>query len=103
MMNWEDWSEDRAYEIIIDDLQACLIEYSDRLADYLLEDFNGSNWQSFAASNSGRNVHSMLLLLSEWYLEDNKQKLLEEYDELLEDSKNDDNDEAYDHQKQEIF
>jgi hypothetical protein len=80
MLNLEDFIEDKAFEIVIDNLPSVLIEYADEIADDILETFltTKRDWEALRVTNQS-SVHVLLCQLAEWYARDNYTELLEQY------------------------
>lgn len=78
----EDWAEDRAYEIIVDNLANYFVEYAERLEQDILETFltTEKDWSALRETNQ-RSVHILLTEMAEWYVEDNHDDLYDEYQE----------------------
>lgn len=83
---FQEWAEDKAYEIIIDNLASYFVEYAERLEESILETFlmTKRDWSVLRDTNKG-SVHLMLLQMSEWYVEENYDELIEEYLESRDD------------------
>jgi hypothetical protein len=84
--DFTDWAEDKAIEIIVDNLAFYFAEYAERLADQILETFltTDRDWSALRDTNTG-SQHLMLCQMAEWYVEDHEEDLEEEYRESLED------------------
>ena len=77
---YEEWAEDKAFEIIVDNLAFYFAEYAERLEEQILETFltTERDWSALRATNQG-STHLMLCQMAEWYVEENEDDLLEEY------------------------
>lgn len=87
--DFTDWAEDKAIEIIVDNLAFYFAEYAERLADQILETFltTDRDWSALRDTNTG-SQHLMLCQMAEWYVEDHEDDLLEEYTKEQEDNRN---------------
>ncbi len=77
---FQEWAEDKAFEIIVDNLALYFVEYAERLEDLILETFltTERDWSALRDTNQG-SKHLMLLQMSEWYIEENCDELMDEY------------------------
>jgi len=89
---YEQWAENEAYGIIVENLESYLTEYSGQISEHIISIWTLANmykdWTIFNNYVTEMSSYDLLIFMARVYMEENEDDLLEEYTKEQEDNRN---------------